>query len=287
MDVINTCPVCSSDGIAKTPAFIMPFLSYRIFGWEPLVINAEHGLRTVSAGTSYQLCATSICGNCHLVFCDVRFDDAEMARLYYDYRGSQYTAQRVLFEPDYKATDDYLRSPVHYLDETTSYLDQHITEVRNVLDWGGGDGTNTPLKETGRDIYIYDISFGSDSEIKQLKSSDVTAKMSLEFDLIMSIHVFEHLSYPLSEVKKMRNMLRTDGYIYIEVPYEDLVRVGFSKNVVGKNKVHWHEHINFFGHSSLEKLLVSGGFEVIDISYCDVSDDYRDFSIIRALGKKK
>ena len=95
MLITTCCPVCGSSKLSKTPAVVMPFISYRIFGWKPLVISDESGMRSLENGSSYQLCATTYCEECTLVFCDVRFDDGEMGRLYKDYREEEYVTQAI------------------------------------------------------------------------------------------------------------------------------------------------------------------------------------------------
>ena len=51
MNVINYCPNCKSKKIIKSPSVIMPFISYRLFGWMPLEINPKKKLRTLNNGT--------------------------------------------------------------------------------------------------------------------------------------------------------------------------------------------------------------------------------------------
>ena len=101
MNVINYCPNCKSKKIIKSPSVIMPFISYRLFGWMPLEINPKKKLRTLNNGTSYLLCSTAFCEKCTLIFCDLRFNASEMSKLYKNYRGIEYTKQRNLFESDY------------------------------------------------------------------------------------------------------------------------------------------------------------------------------------------
>lgn len=129
MLISNRCPICESAKLVKTPALVMPFISYRIFGWKPLEISDESGMRSLQNSTSYQLCATTYCEECTLIFCDVRFDDNEMGKLYKDYREQQYVIQRQMFEPDYGRTNDYLMQTIHYLKSVTEYLESHTENV--------------------------------------------------------------------------------------------------------------------------------------------------------------
>ena len=81
MKISKNCPICRSNNVSKSPAVVMPFVSYRIFGWEPVKIRPEHNLRTLDNGTSYQICYSAFCNVCSFVFADLRFDEEELGRL--------------------------------------------------------------------------------------------------------------------------------------------------------------------------------------------------------------
>lgn len=124
MKIIQTRSICSSQNIIKSPAVVMPFVSYRIFGWKPVEISAEHNLRTLTHGTSYQICCSCFCHACDFVFTDLRFDEEELTRLYKDYRGAEYVTQKQMFEPDYISIDNYLKKQVKQLKEIKNLLIQ-------------------------------------------------------------------------------------------------------------------------------------------------------------------
>lgn len=286
MIVVSSCPVCGSENLEKTPAVLMPFISFRIFGWTPLVIADESGMRSLENGTSYQLCATTYCKQCTLVFCDVRFDDEEMSRLYKNYREAEYIAQRRIFEPDYERTNAYLMQPLHYLRANDEYLEHFTSGVSTVLDWGGGDGINTPLTHTGRTIHIFDI---SGQKARRLQNGVTVIDKLVEgentYDLVAAMHVFEHLSNPVQDLIHLRSFLNPEGFIYIEVPLERLIDFEMTCSEHASQKVHWHEHINFYSKNSMRALLDATGFKIVDVSTFDASDDFRNFQIIRAIAQ--
>lgn len=288
MLVTNNCPVCGSSNLAKTPAVIMPFISHRIFGWKPLEISDQSGLRSLDNGTSYQLCATTFCESCTLVFCDVRFDDDEMSRLYKDYREEEYVSQRQIFEPDYGRTNDYLMQPIHYLEAISAYLEDHTESVSTVLDWGGDEGANTPLVNTGRTVQIFDISGKNTGDLENgVSVINNLVEGENTYDLIVAMHVFEHLSNPTQELKHLRSFLNTGGYVYIEVPLERLVDFDDTTAKQSSQKIHWHEHINFYSKASMYALFNAANFEAIDVSMLDASDEFRQFKIIRAIARMR
>ena len=99
--IATHCVCCQGTNLNRSPAILMPFVASRVFGWEPVEITAEWGLRDIRQGFAYPLCNSVQCADCGVLFLDIRFDDAEMSALYADYRGDAYTALRERFEPGY------------------------------------------------------------------------------------------------------------------------------------------------------------------------------------------
>lgn len=288
MEVLSHCPICFSKEIEKSSAVLMPFITNRIFGWVPLQITDEMGLRSLKSGTSYQQCATCFCKKCKFIFCDIRFNEEENFKLYHNYRGATYNQQRQTFEADYKEISGYLEKPIHYLDKVESYINSHVSERTKILDWGGDTGKNTPFGSSDIPLFIYDI-----SERAREKSHHGTQVLSSlvgqerTFDLITSLHVFEHLSNPREVLKKLMLYLTKGGYIYLEVPLEKIVDFENPKSEAAKQKYHWHEHINFYSKQSIQALFLSANLKIIDVRCTDVSDNFRTFKIIQVIGKNK
>lgn len=61
-------------------AILMPFISHRVFNWRPVIIDDSWGLNTIPKGTLYSICNTLCCGDCGLIFLDLRFSDSEMTK---------------------------------------------------------------------------------------------------------------------------------------------------------------------------------------------------------------
>lgn len=158
IQIADHCICCDSTRLASAPAILMPFVAKRALGIDPVEITAEWGLRDLKQGTSYLPCHSLQCQTCGALFLDIRFTDAQMASLYHGYRDAAYNAQRDFFEPGYAATvaNDY-RYRHAYLDTLETWLAPHLPACLTVLDWGGGDGTNTPFLGKGT-IHIHDIS---------------------------------------------------------------------------------------------------------------------------------
>src|SRR5437016_2710182 len=87
--IASRCICCDGDQLAKSPAILMPFIAKRVFGWEPVEIMDDWGLRDIKSGMAYPLCNSVQCASCGVLFLDIRFSDSEMATLYSGYRGEQ------------------------------------------------------------------------------------------------------------------------------------------------------------------------------------------------------
>lgn len=286
MDVINSCPICSSNNLRKSGAVIMPFLSHRIFDWKPFEISNSHNLKTIKSGNAYQLCNSCLCNNCNHLFTDVRFSESEMAKLYKGYRGKEYCQLREKYEPGYIKRNNNLNLAIHYIKDIENFIKKNIGLIKKlkILDWGGGNGINTPFQNTDHNIYIHDVS-NVDTINKKFVKLDT--KKQVKFDLITSLHVFEHLPYPNSEIKKILKFLKKNGYLYIEVPKEYTVG---NNGSISKNKLstkrHWHEHINFYSKKSLTKFIELAGLELIKIQSSNVNKDDFKLEIFQVLAKK-
>jgi hypothetical protein len=268
----------------KRPAVLMPFIADRVFGWTPITIDEKMGLKSIDLGKAYTLVNSCFCNECAFLYLDMRFDEEENKILYDNYRGSEYNKLRIKYEPDYELVDEYLNNiyPIKNRINTENYISKFIKIPDNILDWGGGDGRNTPFNDVkNKNIDIYEI---SDLEKENYSNINFIKNIEKKYELITCLHMFEHLSYPLKMLEIIGSYLCQNGFIYIEVPYEKIMRL--SKEPIN-NKNHWHEHVNFFSIRSLEALISHSNFEIIDLRSEDISDEFRDFHIIRLLAKIK
>jgi hypothetical protein len=262
MKIARKCICCESETLKQAPAVLMPFVAFRVFGWEPAEIRSEWGLRDLRAGKLYCVCRSMMCENCGVLFLDMRFDEDEMAALYNDYRGPTYTAIRDRFEPGYSARNALLLDPSSHIAKVEAFLEPHVATRPRVLDWGGGTGVNTPFRRGAREHDVYDISNRPAIEGARL----VTLKQAStsEYDLIVSSQVLEHLPYPRESLRQVIAMMNANTILYVEVPHEDLIRLVDDPQQRLGGKHHWHEHINFFTFNSLEAVFGQAGLRVVD-----------------------
>lgn len=258
--IASQCPCCANRRLLCSPAILMPFVAHRVYGWKPVQIDASWNLRTIPHGTAYALCNTLCCPRCGMIFLDLRFTPEELRRLYEDYRGRSYTRLRAHYEPDYRQKNPRLNAGHGYTKEIEDFLLPYLKKPIRLLDWGGATGVNTPFRHQARRIDIYDI-----SEKNLLAGMHRVSKREAarrHYNLLVCSNVLEHTPYPAELLAEIKTVLRQDTILYLEVPWEELMRSGARSAY--KKKRHWHEHINFFSECSLERLIDAAGMVLLD-----------------------
>jgi hypothetical protein len=156
--IATQCACCGSKNLKSSPAFLMPFVAHRTFGWEPVVIDESCGLATIKPGNAYSICKSLYCNDCGFLFLDIRFSDIELSNLYRDYRGIEYNSLRESYEPGYTKRNDNLNAGIGYIEDIEKFLKPYLRFPITILDWGGDTGKNTPFKNNNEAFDIYDIS---------------------------------------------------------------------------------------------------------------------------------
>ena len=282
--IATQCVCCGGTELQKSPAILMPFVSHRALGWSPVVIDAEWGLQTNPQGMAYCVCNTLHCVRCEFLFLDIRFSDREMQQLYDGYCGEEYEALREQYEPGFRERNKVLTTPSGFVELTRDFILQHTMPTR-ILDWGGGDGMNTPFKGQGYETDIFDID--KKPTVPGTRGVSKEELGATSYDLIVCRHVLEHVPYPSDVLGEIHQCMRDDTLLYIEVPHEALM-VGHDEISAGKKR-HWHEHINFYSLEALKNLFGACGFTVMSIQSTPIESDARVSSascILQAVVRK-
>lgn len=283
LNIADACVCCESVALASSPAVLMPFVARRVLGHDPVEITSEWGLRDLRQGTAYSLCHSLQCQRCGALFLDYRFTGEQMASLYRGYRDEAYTQQRDHYEPGYADTvaRDYLRRH-SYLDHVEAWLAAHVPGNPSVLDWGGGDGRNTPFLGRGS-VHVHDIS--GVEVVDGVAAIDVRRPMP-HFDLVVCSQVLEHVPAPLELLLAIVPMLSPGTLLYVEVPYETLIREHPGSLELAPLKRHWHEHVNFFTEAGLRQLFDRAGLQIVDVHYLPVDNGARTGEVIGLLATR-
>lgn len=259
--IASACVCCGGKHLEKSPAILMPFVAHRAFGWSPVTIDASWGLQTVPDGHVYSLCNSLLCLDCGLVFLDIRFDDDALSRLYANYRGEEYTRLRDTYEPGYRVRNNGLQHGITYLGEVEEFLRPLLPKTLHVLDWGGDTGINTPFKDKDNCIHVFDIS--EVTPIPGIVHVTFEEALTHRYDLVVCSNVLEHTPHPQATLSEISQVMDENTVLYLEIPHEVHTRAHPSGTERLRTKRHWHEHVNFFTDQSVQALVESSGFEVI------------------------
>ena len=262
--VASRCICCGSSGLSRSPAILMPFVAHRVFGWQPVTIDHTWGLNTIQSGTAYALCNSVLCQDCGLLFLDMRFSDNELRSLYDGYKDDDYTELREKYEPGYRQRYALMAGAggvKSYLHKVEEFLAPLLSSPPRILDWGGDTGSNSPFRNHNKLLHVYDIS--RKEPAAGATAVDIETARQTDYDLIVCSQVLEHVSFPAETLREIRRSMRQDTLLYIEVPYEEILRTSVGDRNVHTRKRHWHEHVNFFTEESLRRLLSRCGLDIV------------------------
>lgn len=188
------------------------------------------------------------CKSCGFIFASIIPDSALMEAFYNDnYDRTSY------FSPITKIRYEQL------LDSWESYR-----KTNKLLDIGCGNGFFLQVaKEKGWDVYGVEVS-ESASEICRNKGLNVFTgivdefKQENDFDIIVSIEVIEHLSFPRSFVEAAYQLLRKGGLFYMTTPnFNAVLRYRLKEQY---DVIDFPNHVSYFTPTTLDQLLTESGF---------------------------
>lgn len=181
--------------------------------------------------------------------------------------------------PTVKDLTDYYSGygTTHYLSPITikrynEWLDEFevYRETGNILDVGCGSGFF--LEEAKkRGWHVYGTEF-SDELVAICRSKSISMSQgslnertfdNLQFDVVISIEVLEHINNPVEEMQHIRRLLRPGGLFYCTTPNFN----GISRYWLGDkyNIIDWPEHLGYFTAGTLRKLMNDSGFVTVRI----------------------
>jgi len=265
------------------------------------------------------------CQACGHRFFDYSFSDAEMGRLYGEYRDERYFLARHRVEPWYGRSANLANKDQILIAARKASLLKFLRPLLPasrsglvIADIGGDAGQFIPL-EIARASYLIEAS----DQVPVQGVSRVTTMAALPDnpDLLVCAHVLEHLPSPVAFLESQLGspMIQRGCFVYLEVPLERfkvsaflqtrfyfkylrlLVRFRLAVIVVDFLSVlaraylgrlfppliiKMHEHVNFFSVQSLSVCIQSLGLELIAISSERGSPLSTHQGVIRALARK-
>lgn len=183
-----------------------------------------------------------------------------------------------VFAQDIPTTNDleeYYRNygTSHYLSPVTvtryyQWLDQFEAYKKSgkILDVGCGSGFFlSEAKKRGWEVYGTEF---SDALVNICKERGITMSQGalnnetyygIEFDVILSIEVLEHINNPVQEIGHIKRLLRSGGLFFCTTPnFNGISRYWLRDRY---NIIAWPEHLGYFTPSTIKTLMMSQGFK--------------------------
>lgn len=140
---------------------------------------------------------------------------------------------------------------------------------KNILDFGcGAGGFLIKSKKIANSVEGIEL---EESLKNHFKKNNLTVWPRLEnlleiknkkYDLITAFHVFEHLSDPITILKKLSKLLSKDGEIIIEVPNSDDALLTLYQNKEFSNFTYWSQHLFLFNEKTFSDLVIRSGLKL-------------------------
>lgn len=136
---------------------------------------------------------------------------------------------------------------------------------KKVLDFGSGNGGFLKLtKNISKEVLGVEL---EKAIIPFYKEEDIPFENNLDninekFDIITSFHVIEHIKEPLKILDKLKNLLKDNGRLIIEVPNANDALLTIYENEAFSNFTYWSCHLYLYTQHTLNLLAKQAGFEV-------------------------
>lgn len=185
------------------------------------------------------------------------------------YQNPQLTTKALNEHYSNNSSGHVFRNPVQNsleFEERKNFLIDIINEfnIKNICDVGGGKGEFLSYLNTEPEIEKIliepsDAIFGNiDNDIIKIQKKIEDLDCKEKFQLIMCINSFEHFKSPIGVFEKISNILRDDGFIFLEVP-----NTSSPYNTVGN--FFSYEHMNHFTYESIFYILKKFNFYPLKI----------------------
>ncbi len=204
-----------------------------------------------------------ICKICKLKQADFIPSDQILSHFYNDIN------TRMLFDTNRKNLENFnntFKSFDSFLDYIILKSNLRVEDNLNVIDIGAGNGRSLmqfknltnwnaigiePDNTKCKILKFFNLKYINETFQKiesQLKN--------MNYDLVITSQVLEHLSDPIDILKKINNKLKTNGNLWIDVPM-------CNKNYFNSRKIDDVGHLYFFDEESLLKIVKKANFSVI------------------------
>lgn len=179
------------------------------------------------------------------------------------------------------ATSPALPQNKYYANPRREMLPFIPPEVKRVLEVGCGVGEFASLLKKERNIEVWGIEINKEAADRAMTKLDKVLVGNIEqnefdlpeeyFNCVVFNDVLEHLIDPWSVLKKMRNILKSDGYVIASIPnvrYFDNIKklLKYKEWQYEDEGILDRTHLRFFTIKSIPDLFKNSGYDVVTIS---------------------
>lgn len=200
-----------------------------------------------------------LCKTCGLLQTNPHFDEQSYGEFY---QKNFFQLYKNMLSP----TDEYLDSKKKSGEKIFKFLEsQNLLPEKGALILEVGCGTGAGLsyfRDQGYQVIGCDLSreaiakgrekYGISLHVGKLEDLELIQKP----DLVIYCHVFEHIVDPYKELKMLKEILKSETMVYLEMP-------GLKKDFGNKLKFLKGAHVFHFSKQSLQNMLGKAGFSLI------------------------
>ena len=208
-------------------------------------------------------CPIVICRNCGLIQQNPRMIETDISRFYnIEYKKlyvGENTPSKIYFEHQYKRGEkifNYIKKELGI-----GLINLKILEVGC-----GAGGILKYFEEKNNKVFGIDleseyIKFGKEKYNLDLKAGSLNERIiPWQPDIVIYSHVIEHILNPVEELNKLRSLIDSSSYLYIEAPgvksLEHSYGMDFLKSIQ-------NAHIYYFTLKTLKNILQKTGYDFI------------------------
>ncbi len=284
MKKYECCPVCNAK-----PSFSLPF-SIRTKGNGKIMDTSIDELLVKVTKQSNPTGEISCCMNCRLVYNSKFYTSEELDKVY----GQAY----YLLEERIRGVDEFIYENEEFLKQYSKRIYNMVKGVENkydqkinqIYDIGGRDGFMLKnLAEDGYQCTVVDpiARESCSSKVKKIDDWSSQVECTDGVDLVLFCDVLAHCINLREEICHLKKVLKDDGLLYVEVPYDigTVIVWMLFKRWIGKNLLVDITHFTYFSKRSLVRLLEENGFECLSFNY-DSIPGAEGVTVLTMLAKK-
>jgi 2-polyprenyl-3-methyl-5-hydroxy-6-metoxy-1,4-benzoquinol methylase len=260
----------------------MTYVACNLCGSNDYTVRFEQGVAQVNQIVN--------CKDCGLMYANPRVQEADNVLIEsYD---PEFVLASIVKQESPRLGKEAVQVKDH--EKTRAFLNKHYPQKGKLIELGSGLGYLLNFfKQDGWNVVGLEPNVGlsryAESELGIETIPTILEQAELEdrsVDVVLMMHVIEHVSDPYSTLKEIYRKLKPGGIFVMESPrYDTLMFKLFGKR---ERNLSCNGHIYFFTSSTLEKLVTKAGFTVLKTDYVGRSLTLdRVFSVLGVISKSQ